>query len=63
MIQTDCYAFKTKECAILNEMLCSHRSCPFYKTKAEAAANAKKYPHIDYSYFRQTGQRIELKKG
>ena len=40
MVKEDCFAFKTfrngiKTCAVLKELLCKQKECPFYKTTEE----------------------------
>lgn len=40
----DCFAYQTRRCMALIEMLCKTRKCPFYKTRRQFIEDLKKYP-------------------
>ena len=40
----DCFAYRTRRCMALTEMLCKTRKCPFYKTRRQFIEDLKKYP-------------------
>ena len=33
--KTTCFAYKDKGCAVLTEMICKQRMCPFFKTEEQ----------------------------
>ena len=61
MMNNDCHFHDATRCRVLTEMLCDRGQCSFHKTKAEYKEGLKKYPPIDYAYFKETKERRLLK--
>lgn len=40
--ETTCFAYRDKGCAILKEMICKEKACPFFKTEAQFQEDKKK---------------------
>ena len=62
MIHNDCFAFCSKQCKILTEQICKDKECSFFKTRKEMKADLKKYPLVDYRIYKETGQKVYLKR-
>ena len=63
MIHTNCFAFCPKRCKILTEQICKDKECSFFKTQEQIKADFVKYPPIDYPLYKETGQKVYLKRG
>lgn len=48
----DCFAYQTRRCMALTEMLCKTRKCPFYKTRRQFIEDLKKYPPPEGMHWR-----------
>ncbi len=44
-VKTDCFAFRRGECTILYELVCSERTCSFYKTCKQYNSDKLKYSY------------------
>lgn len=58
----DCFAYGFTGCKILTERICDNRECSFYKTHRQYKEDLEKHPPIDYKYYKETGEKIYLKK-
>jgi hypothetical protein len=58
-VKTDCFGYRSDhKCNALNEMVCAKKECPFYKTAAKFAYDAKK---AKLKNIKNTGVKEKLK--
>ena len=46
-VKKDCFAFNSRNCRALTEMMCKNGRCSFYKTRRQFEDDLKKYPPLE----------------